>query len=53
MEVTKRTGRIRKQCMPGSLSSSPAREPGNKAKVEKCEGTEAQGVPRGREGCKC
>lgn len=39
--------------MPGSLSYSPAREPGNKTKVEKCEGAEAQGVPRGREGCKC
>ena len=32
MQVTKGTWRMRKQCVPGSLSSSPAQEPGNKAK---------------------
>ena len=32
MQVTKGTWRMRKQCVPGSLSSSPAREPGNEAK---------------------
>ena len=31
MQVTKGTWRMREQCVPGSLSSSPAREPGNKA----------------------
>ena len=33
MQVTKGTWRIREQCVPGSLSSSPAQEPGNEAKV--------------------
>ena len=32
MQVTKRTWRMREQCVPGSLSSSPAQEPGNEAK---------------------
>ena len=31
MQVTKGTWRMREQCVPGSLSSSPAREPGNEA----------------------
>ena len=31
MQVTKGTWRIREQYVPGSLSSSPAREPGNEA----------------------
>ena len=31
MLVTKGTWRMREQCVPGSLSSSPAREPGNEA----------------------
>ena len=33
MQVTKGTWRMRKQCVPGSLSSSPAREPGNEASI--------------------
>ena len=32
MQVTKGTWRMCEQCVPGSLSSSPAREPGNKAR---------------------
>ena len=32
MQVTKGTWRMREQCVPGSLSS-PAREPGNEAKL--------------------
>ena len=31
MQVAKGTWRMREQCVPGSLSSSPAREPGNEA----------------------
>ena len=31
MQVTKGTWRMREQCVPGSVSSSPAQEPGNKA----------------------
>ena len=31
MQVTKGTWRMREQCVPGSLSSSHAREPGNEA----------------------
>ena len=31
MQVSKGTWRMREQCVPGSLSSSPAQEPGNKA----------------------
>ena len=31
MEVTKGTWRMREQCVPGSLSSSPTQEPGNEA----------------------
>ena len=31
MQVTKGTWRMREQCIPGSLSSSPAQEPGNEA----------------------
>ena len=31
MQVTKGTWRMCKQCVPGSLSSSPAQEPGNEA----------------------
>ena len=31
MQVTKETWRMREQCVPGSLSSSPAQEPGNEA----------------------
>ena len=33
MQVTKGTWRMREQCVPGSLSSSPAQEPGNEAIV--------------------
>ena len=33
MQVTKGTWRMREQCVPGSLSSSPAREPGNEARA--------------------
>ena len=33
MQVTKGTWRMREQCVPGSLSSSPAREPGNEASL--------------------
>ena len=33
MQVTKRTWCIREQCVPGSLSSFPAREPGNEASL--------------------
>ena len=40
MQVTKGTWRMREQCVPGSLSSSPAREPGNEARyiptIPKC-----------------
>ena len=32
MQVTKGTWRMREQCVPGSLSSSPAQEPGNEAR---------------------
>ena len=32
MQVTKGTWRMREQCVPGSLSSSPTQEPGNEAK---------------------
>ena len=32
MQVTKGTWRMREQCVPGSLSSSPTREPGNEAR---------------------
>ena len=32
MQVTKGTWRRREQCVPGSLSSSPAQEPGNEAR---------------------
>ena len=31
MQVTKGTWRMREQCVPGSLSFSPAREPENEA----------------------
>ena len=31
MQVTKGTLRMREQCVPGSLSSSPTQEPGNEA----------------------
>ena len=31
MQVTKGTWRMREQCVPGSLSTSPAQEPGNEA----------------------
>ena len=34
MQVTKGTWRMREQCVPGSLSSSPAQEPGNEARLE-------------------
>ena len=34
MQVTKGTWGMRKQCVPGSLPSSPAREPGNEARVQ-------------------
>ena len=36
MQVTKGTWRMRKQCVPGSLSSSPAQEPGNEARYQVC-----------------
>ena len=32
MQVTKGTWRMREQCVPGSLSSSPAQEPGKEAR---------------------
>ena len=32
MQVIKGTWRMRKQCVPGSLSSSPAQEPGNESR---------------------
>ena len=32
MQVTKGIWRMREQCVPGSLSSSPAQEPGNEAR---------------------
>ena len=32
MQVTKGTWRMREQCVPGSLSSSHAQEPGNEAR---------------------
>ena len=31
MQVTKGTWRMHEQCVPGSLSSSPAQQPGNEA----------------------
>ena len=34
MQVTKGTWRMREQCVPGSLSSSPAQERGNEAKCQ-------------------
>ena len=34
MQVTKGTWRMREQCVPGSLSSSPAQEPGNEANCD-------------------
>ena len=34
MQVTKGTWRMREQCVPGSLSSSPAQEPGNEASAQ-------------------
>ena len=34
MQVTKGTWRMREQCVPGSLSSSYAREPGNEASMK-------------------
>ena len=33
MQVTKGTWRMRERCVPGSLSSSHAQEPGNEANV--------------------
>ena len=33
MQVTKGIWRMREQCVPGSLSSSPAQEPGNEANI--------------------
>ena len=33
MQVTKGTWRMREQCVPGSLSSSHAQEPGNEARL--------------------
>ena len=36
MQVTKGTWRMREQCVQGSLSSSPAQEPGNEAN-ENCD----------------
>ena len=33
MQVTIGTWRMREQCVPASLSSSPAQEPGNEASV--------------------
>ena len=33
MQVTKRTWRMREQCVPGSLSSSHAQEPRNEASI--------------------
>ena len=34
MQVTKGTWRMREQCVPGSLYSTPAREPGNEAMLQ-------------------
>ena len=36
MQVTKGTWRMREQCVPGSLSSSPTQEPGNEANCTLC-----------------
>ena len=38
MQVTKETWCFREQCVPGSLSSSPAREPGNEASPQTPQG---------------
>ena len=38
MQVANGTWRMRKQCVPGSLSSSPAQEPGNEARDETSSG---------------
>ena len=38
MQVTKGIWRMREQCVPGSLSSSPAQEPGNEAMVAEAGG---------------
>ena len=35
MQVTKGTWRMREQCVPGYLSSSPAQEPGNEASTSR------------------
>ena len=37
MQVTKGTWRMREQCVPGSLSSSPVQEPGNEAMLGYCQ----------------
>ena len=34
MQVTKGTWRMHKQCVPSSLSPSPAQEPGNEASLQ-------------------
>ena len=46
MQVTKGTWRMREQCVPGSLSSSPAQEPGNAARHETNPEHALQGIPR-------
>ena len=52
MQVTIGTWRMREQCVPGSLSSSPAQEPGNEARLsynkertESCHPLEMTGNP--------
>ena len=42
MQVTKGTWHMRKQCVPGSLSSFPAQEPGNEAEKEAVKKTSAK-----------
>ena len=47
MQVTKGTWRMCKQCVPGSLSSSPQQEPGNEAMPNSDSGCEAA-LPKGK-----
>ena len=44
MQVTKGTWRMREQCVPCSLSSSPAQEPGNEASVIPARSTVARSI---------
>ena len=47
MQVTKGTWRMREQCVPGSLSSLYAQEPGNEAKPHLA----VQSTPRAKRVC--